>query len=542
MKGFLPSILYVCLFAALPLVFATVKSASLARLRDGVFARSLAKDYLRTFPAVALVLLPVLAFPRVAPKYLAAMHFAFALPLCLEIGHVWRFGTRVGLNTFYSLFATNSRETREFFAQNVSAAQIALIAAVALVPPPLIWLFLPEPSYTAAWARPAALVAAFLRNLMRPQLKRKDGYVMNPYTNLAYHYALFRRSYRELRRMIAERAAPPFEGVSSSVPADVPETYVIVVGESANSQHCSYCGYRRDTNEFTDALGGRMLRFRGVFSPFAQTIPSLERVLTFADAAHPERVYSTGSIIDYFNAAGFETTWYSNQYALDDTALTALASHAKSSRSFNFSGMKRFEKAGLDGDMLPAIREALHGGAAKKAVFVHLIGSHSAYVNRYPDEFRKFSGQPPGRNLAPSKAALVNSYDDSMRYTDWVVSEIARALEPSGGVSYMLYFSDHGEDVFDSTDGKMLGHSQLANAPMTSVPFMLYLSPGLDAMRPDIRSRAASAPERYALEDLVHTVIDLSSLSGPMYEKDRSILGARPETGGAPPAVRPIML
>ena len=185
--------------------------------------------------------------------------------------------------------------------------------------------------------------------------------------------------------------------------------------------------------------------------------------------------------------------------------------------------MKRFEKAGLDGDMLPAIAKALASPARKKAVFVHLIGSHSAYVNRYPDEFRHYSGQAPGRSLPPAKAQLLNSYDDSMRYTDWVVAEIAKALEKAGGAAYMLYFADHGEDIFDSTDEKILGHSQLANVPMTSVPFMLWTSPELDAARPDIRERARGASGSYPLMDVIHTIIDISSLPGPEFDQSRSL-------------------
>ena len=529
--------IYVYVFAVLPLVFTTAKTVSRKKLANIVFLKTLLKDYLRALPACAMVSIPAILWPGAAAAWAAALHFLFAIPLCLELGHVHMFKTRVGLNTFYSLFVSNARETREFFAQNITWKQDLLILAVWLAPVPLLALYMPPVAFPSPYVRwgllaaCAALIAAFVKNLTRPPLKRKDGYVMNPYTNLVYHYFLFRRNLKELKACIARHSTEPFKGLECALPAGEGETLVVVIGESASSLHSSYCGYPRETNEFTDRAGERFMRFKGVRSPFSQTIPSLEKTITFADAAHPDYVYSKGSIIDYFNDAGFETVWYSNQYALDDTALTAMTAHAKTSRCFNFSGMKRFEKAGLDGEMLPEIEKLLASPApgARRAVFIHLIGSHSAYVNRYPDEFRHFTGPVPGRDLPRHKADLVNSYDDSMRYTDWVVASIAGILERAGGAAALLYFSDHGEDVYDSTDAKILGHSQLANVPMTSIPFMVWTSRRYDELRPDIRERFARIGGgdvkcvEYNLQEAIHTIIDLASLSSPDWDKTKSV-------------------
>ena len=525
MKAFFPFLAYVTAFAVLPLAFVTAKTVSRVKLRDPTFVRTLLKDYLRTVPIIALVSLPALAFPSVVRPYAVALHFIFGLPLCLELGHVHLYGTRVGINTFYSVFVSNARETREFVSQNVSFRQLLLVAALWLLPPLGLW-FLPVPGWPSATAQAmgcglAMLLAfPFVRNLLRGD-HGKDGYVLNPYSNLIVNYFRFRILYRDLRAQIARHAAPPFADIVSRLPADEPQTYVVVIGESANAMHHHYCGYARETNEFTDALGESVMRFRDVRSPFAQTIPVLERVLTFADAEHPERVWTKGSVVDYFHDAGFETYWLSNQYALDDTAVTAMTAHADVSKCYNFSGMKRFEKAGMDGALLPDFAKFIRGGARRKILFLHLIGSHSAYVNRYPDDFRHFTGPVPGRNLPPAKQQLVNAYDDSIRYTDWIIAELIRELSTIGGASCLLYFSDHGEDIYDSTDARIMGHGPLANEPMTSVPFMLWTSKELDRLRPDIR--ASTTRPNYPLMDAIHTMIDVSSLTGPDYEPTKSV-------------------
>lgn len=538
MKGALLFLAYVLFVAFAPLAYATALTVSRARLRDRVFLRALAKDYLRTFPVCALVVLPVLAFPSCLRAYAVALHLVFSLPLALELGHVHLFRTRVGLNTFYSLFVSNARETREFLSQNMTVLRtLALVLVVAA--PPFALARLPVPPTPSAAARAGAcalalLVAApFLLDFRRRPEKRKDGYVLNPFANLPCRYFQFRTHYRALQELIARHEAPPFEGIVSRLPADEPQTLVVVIGESSNGHHQAYDGYPRDTNAFTDALGGEMLRFCGVRSDFAQTIPSLEKTITFADAAHPGRLWSKGSIVDYFRDAGFETYWLSNQYALDDTALTAMTAHAHVNRCYNFSGMKRFEKAGFDEALLPDFASFVVGGARRKVFFLHLIGSHSAYVNRYPDAFRHYDGDVPGRSLPPAKRQLVNAYDDSVRYTDWLVARLVDALKTAGGADALVYFSDHGEDIFDSCDDKVLGHSQLANEPMTAIPFMVWLSPRLKAVRPDLVARARALPpgrtegtfaaDGYTLEKAVHTLIDLASLESPDFEREKSI-------------------
>ena len=135
----------------------------------------------------------------------------------------------------------------------------------------------------------------------------------------------------------------------------------------------------------------------------------------------------------------------------------------------------------------------------------------------------------PGRHLSPAGYQLLNAYDDSIRYTDYVIAEMIRALKQQNGASYLLYFSDHGEDIYDSTDTRILGHAELANEPMTSVPFMVWISQTLHHLRPDLSVRARHPADSYNLEQAIHTILDLSSLTNDDFDVCQSIL-APPET------------
>ena len=529
------AILYLALVAFLPLVYSTAKSMSREKLTDRVFMKIVGKDYLRTFPTLGLVTLPLVLFPAAAKWYLTVIHLVFAWMLFGDLWHVHLFGARAGINTWYSMFVTTKDEVKEYIRNSMTVAQWLLIFLAYLAPVAAFWLWLPplafgeERWYLAGGL--ALLAVPLIRNCFKGD-RLKPGYMLNPFVSIFYHYCLYAYRYRLLLRQIAEHAAPPFADIVSKLPPGTPQTYVICIGESANSMHHSYAGYARATNEFTAALGD-VVGYTGVRSQYAQTLPSLEKTITFATDAEPDLLYKKGSIVDYFKDAGFKTFWLSNQYALGgegDTAITAMAGHADEMKCVNFSAMKGFEStsSGLDESLIPELEKRLEDPAEKKVIFLHLIGSHAAYVNRYPSSFKHFTDDPPGKaHLSAAGKEQLNTYDDSIRYTDWVVSEFVKLLKARGqtDAEYLLYFSDHGEDCLDTTDDKILGHGQIANLPMTSVPLQIWVSEKLKALRPDLAPRMARPKPSYKLEDIIHLAIDLASLANPDFQPEKSLFG-----------------
>ena len=529
------AIIYLALMSYLPLVYSTAKSMSREKFADRTFMKTVSKDYLRTLPTLALVTLPVVLFPVATKWYLTTIHLVFAWTLFGDLWNVHLFGARAGINTWYSMFVTTKGEIAEYIRNNMTVMQWLLIGFVYLAPVVAIWLWLPPitlgPGRWYVAAVLAVLAVPLVRNCFKTGPRHKQSYMLNPFVSVFYHYFLYNRRYRVLLKQIAAHAAPPFKDIVSALPPGTRQTYVICIGESANSMHCGYVGYARNTNEFTAALGD-VKGYKGVRSQYAQTLPSLEKTITFATDAEPDLLYKKGSIVDYFKDAGFKTFWLSNQYALGeegDTAITAMAGHADESKCFNYSAMKGFESAcsGLDGTLVEELEKRLADPAEKKVIFLHMIGSHSAYVNRYPATFRHFKDDPPGKaHLSAAAKELLNTYDDSIRYTDWVIAEFVKRLKAHGetDAEYLLYFSDHGEDCFDTTDDKILGHGQMANEPMTSVPLQIWVSEKLKALRPALVGRMAKPKADYKLEDVIHLAIDLASLSNPDYIPERSLL------------------
>ncbi len=529
MSNLFSAVGYIFLIGFLPLFYTFFRSLKQANLKNKQFYQLFLKDVARTFPVCFLVLLPVFVIPQYLKVYLYIIHFIFMPLMFLELGHIFLFKTRIGLNTFFTLFVSNMKETKEFLTQNIPPV-LFLLGVLFLCLPVFFLCKIEAFSFSLSTQIMGSLICVllsipFIRNLFKTGFKFKDGYVLNPYSNVIYHFFEYKKTYGELKKILAKNTSKPFEKIQTDLMETEPETYIVIIGESANRSHLSLYGYERETTPFSNKRKEELFVFDNVVSPFAQTMPVLEKVLTFADKEHPEFLTQKGTIVDFFKQAGFKTYWLSNQYALSDTLVTAISSHADWEKSYNFSGMKRFEKTGFDGDMIPDIEKIIQDKSVlKKVIFVHLIGSHSAYTNRYPAEWAFFKENLPHKNLSTQGHILLNAYDDSIRYTDYVVNKIIDVLKEENIVSYCLYFSDHGEDVFDTTTRKILGHSELANMPMTSVPFFVWTSSKYAEKRALIQSNLIKNKDvPYNTENVIHTITRLAGLMNEDVSKEKSL-------------------
>jgi heptose-I-phosphate ethanolaminephosphotransferase len=94
----------------------------------------------------------------------------------------------------------------------------------------------------------------------------------------------------------------------------------------------------------------------------------------------------------------------------------------------------------LDGDL---VEEVVKRGLARRdrqATFLHLLGSHVDYAERYPAGF--------GYKDIDTKG---EEYDNTILYTDHVLAELYRHF--SGNRLLFVYVSDHGQIVSESRFG-----------------------------------------------------------------------------------------
>ena len=91
-------------------------------------------------------------------------------------------------------------------------------------------------------------------------------------------------------------------------------------------------------------------------------------------------------------------------------------------------------------------------------------------------------------------------------------------------ISYLLYFSDHAEDVRDADDSCHCHSEPIATPQMFRVPFVLWLSPEYKAAREAYAAALKTRTGRYYnTEHLIHSLADLSGLLNFDIEYQNSI-------------------
>lgn len=180
-----------------------------------------------------------------------------------------------------------------------------------------------------------------------------------------------------------------------------------------------------------------------------------------------------------FSSVGMKTWWITAQYAYDSTCspLPFLAEHVI---SLNSSVDKsQFFDARVVKELAEILRES---AGNSRLVFINIMGSHVKYDTRYPDDFARFKGSEGMTSpwaCEPDAQKVINAYDNSILYTDFVLDQIIRTVE-NIPKSALIYFSDHGQDVFD--EEKRFGHSINRNCGY-EIPFFLWMSTSFKAWR-----------------------------------------------------------
>jgi heptose-I-phosphate ethanolaminephosphotransferase len=212
---------------------------------------------------------------------------------------------------------------------------------------------------------------------------------------------------------------------------DIPyDRIVVVIGESATTDHMSVFGYGKPTTPFAARSGAHAF---DALSPSNQTRMSLAMMLTRAAPGSYEDFFRSHSLVSELRACGFGTIWVSNQgrHGSADSLASSIAAEADE-RLFLNEGTWR--EVLLDGAILDALASRRVAERRRQATFVHLIGSHSRYEERFPRGFGMGGPQD-----------TVSQYDNSILYTDHVLSELHGRFGRDDVL--FVYVSDHGEVV-----------------------------------------------------------------------------------------------
>ena len=377
-----------------------------------------------------------------------------------------------------------------------------------------------------------------------------DGYRMRNQlypVNVCYNlYLAFERNaasenYREASRDFKFDAR-------SEHSATAPEVYVMVVGETARAHNFSLYGYPRNTNPLLSKTPG-IKAFPNVTTQSNTTHKSVPMLLSAASAEDFERLFHEKGILAAFKEAGFHTVFISNQLP-NHSFIDFLGEQADE----HYFLKKEDASQGnhYDEDLLQKLDEILpladasssahyHYRYRKLFVVLHSYGSHFNYQERYPRSFAYFKPDSRSEAKPENRRDLLNAYDNTIRYTDYILHGIVERLQKWEGVqtktdgvydqptSAMLYTSDHGENIFDDERCLFLHAAPKASDYELHVPFIIWTSAGFSKQYPDILKALGENRSKQVLSSLsaFHTMLGIGGIRTPYRQDEYSVASGK---------------
>lgn len=270
--------------------------------------------------------------------------------------------------------------------------------------------------------------------------------------------------------------------------SDIPDNIVLILGESFSKSHSSMYGYEKETNPCLTAMANDslLISYSNVIAPATHTIDCVKSIMSTYKLEYKDSVnwYECTTLPNIMKHCGYTTYWISNQspsgvFDNISTRYSELCDHTL----FVGNTMKGIRKTDFDENIIPKLKDFVGGG--KNFIIIHLMGSHLDYKMRYPDKWNHFN-ESDYPELNDFQKKVIASYDNSILYNDYVVSEILKCFESEETLA--LYFSDHGQDVFESSDdyyGHALKGNHMSEFAATQIPFVAYMSPKYQENFPD---------------------------------------------------------
>ena len=303
---------------------------------------------------------------------------------------------------------------------------------------------------------------------------------------------------------------------------------VLVVGEASRAANYSLNGYDRETNP--ELKKQDVINFPQASSCGTETAVSvpcmfsgMTRSKYDADQAHHQE-----GLLDVLKHAGINLLWRDNdggcKGACDRVPHTDMT-------QWNLDQFCK-DKSCIDDVNFYRLDNVLDGLKQDTVLVIHLMGSHGpAYYRRYPDNFRKFTPTCDTNEIQDcDHQALMNTYDNTILYTDSMVSKTIDALKARQASmnTALIYLSDHGESLGES--GIYLHGTPYMLAPeqQTHIPFMFWLSPdyakNFGINEQCLRDHAAK--NAVSQDNLFSTVLGMMDVKSSVYQQQLDILSA----------------
>ncbi len=280
---------------------------------------------------------------------------------------------------------------------------------------------------------------------------------------------------------------------------------VLVIGESARKANFSLYGYARNTN------------------PLLSTTPNL-----FHFDANSCETYTTGGIKcilehtntgelyeilpNYLYRNNVEVVWRSTNWGEPPI-------HIKDYQNKE-ALMAKCHGEGCEYDevLLNGLKEQIQASKKDKILIIlHTSTSHGpSYSKKYPPKFETFKPVCNSVELGNcSHQELVNAYDNTIIYTDYILHNVIENLEALKEYnSTMIFVSDHGESLGEKNLYMHGVPISFAPKEQYEIPFIVWVSNSSIQLKPN---------KTLSQNHVFHSVLKFLSIESPVYNEEMNI-------------------
>jgi heptose-I-phosphate ethanolaminephosphotransferase len=467
-----------------------------------------------------IFLIPVLLFN--ISNYFLIFSIIYLPFLIFEIGHIYKYNETSTLGSYYGLFQTNLLELKEYL--NSFKMYFKLLLLFFLIMFFYLISFLETKIIFDDTIKITFLILIFLYfSIFLLIIKLNHLYLYYP----IYMPYFFIKEKISSKKSNIQRKQHKFD-VERKTNKNEEETYIFVIGESMRKNRLSLYNFKRNTTPKLNKRKKSLIIFNKTYTIIDMTAKAITFLLSFSNIKKQKENDKKLSIISILKECDFKTYWLSNQDVIGQWSETEVKKIIDECSEI-FSTKSNLKSKNMDEELLVPLKNILENKKnKKKAIFINLYGSHLEYNKRYPEKFNKFNKNEKIQNitklnLSKENEKILNEYDNSILYTDFILDKFLELLNKKKSKSFLFYISDHGENLFDN-DNNNYGHSTFPLSKYTfQVPMFFWFSKHFKKEKILIEKNKNKINSN---DNLINTFLDLTKIKVKEFEKNKSLLSS----------------